>query len=155
MSASAVIEAYRKLEIQVCDQDVLAKLADVSKLSSYPSGTILFAEGEIHQQLYLVCEGMVALDMVTAKCGSQQILTVGPGQLLAWSGLLGDGRMTATAKVIDAATLIEAPGEALRNLCQADEKTGYAVMQFVAKSLSSRLLATRLQLLDLYHFEDQ
>ncbi len=150
-----VMDELRRLGFDSSGDEVQQQLAAIAELVTFPTGTLIFHEGELHPKLYFVCDGTVSLEMVTANCGQQRILTIGPGQLLSWSGLLGDGRMTASAIVLDPVRLIETSGPQLLSLCQSNHEVGYAVMTLVARSLSRRLLATRLQLLDLYRFEEE
>ena len=82
--------------------------------------------------------------------GDVAFLTVGPGELVGWSGLIGDGRMTATATAIEDTALIAMSGERLRDLCSCEKDLGYVLLQRVSEVLSRRLLSTRLQLLDLF-----
>lgn len=77
-------------------------------------------------------------------------LTTGPGELVGWSGLVSDGRMTATAMALDDTTLIAMSGQKLRDLCASEHDLGNVLFQRVAQVLSKRLLSTRLQLLDLF-----
>ncbi|MCA9195022.1 MAG: cyclic nucleotide-binding domain-containing protein [Planctomycetales bacterium] len=130
------------------DYDLLAQIA---KVETYPEGTILFTEGEHNHHLYFVCTGFVTLDMLTTHCGRQTILSVGSGELLAWSALIGDHSMTATAVVTHSATLLSFQGTELSRLLQEYHSLGFRMMSAVARAISRRLLATRLQLLDLYH----
>tara|TARA_R110002049_G_scaffold50370_3_gene143099 strand:- start:142602 stop:143069 length:468 start_codon:yes stop_codon:yes gene_type:complete len=126
------------------------QLADLADLFAWPEQQILFREGEIHSRLYWIEQGRVRLEMSGARSGATSLLTVGPGDLLAWSALLGDGRMTATATTTEPTTLIAFDAGALLNLCEENHDIGYKVMYTVAKLLSKRLIATRLQLLDLF-----
>ncbi|WP_161604242.1 Crp/Fnr family transcriptional regulator [Roseiconus nitratireducens] len=118
---------------------------------AWPEQEILFREGEVHRRLYWVHLGRIRLEMSGAHAGSKAILTVGPGDILAWSTLLGDGRMTTSAVPMTATTLLAFDAESLRQLCESNHDVGYRVMTTVAASISKRLLATRLQLLDLFH----
>ena len=77
-------------------------------------------------------------------------MTLGPGDLLAWSALLGERRMTATAIATSPARLLAASAPDLKALCDADHEFGYELMQGMAQALAKRLTATRLQLLNLY-----
>lgn len=129
----------------------IAKLASIGKVMQLAEGLILFHEGEPHGQLYFVTGGSIRLDMVTARCGRQTILSVGGGDLLAWSSLVGNGTMTATATANEDSEAVAFDAAALQILLEQDAKLGYLVMRVIATSLSRRLLATRLQLLDLYH----
>lgn len=138
-----------------CDSDaIISGLCGIANMVDFPSGTIVFSEGELHDRLYFVSSGTVSLEMATPSGGKQRILTIGAGDLLAWSGLLGDGRMTSTATTLEATRVIDFHADQLRELCDSDHEVGYVVMSRVAKALSRRLLATRLQLLDLYHVDE-
>jgi CRP-like cAMP-binding protein len=144
-------EAWKKIaSLNDLDDSTIAKLAVLGSVRSFKEGTILFNEGEQHQLLYFVCSGAFRLDMVTPACGTQTILSVGAGELLAWSSLIGDRRMTATAIAIRDSEAIVFDAEELKLVLDADACLGYEVMKAVARALSRRLLATRLQLLDLY-----
>jgi CRP/FNR family transcriptional regulator, cyclic AMP receptor protein len=101
--------------------------------------------------MYFVVDGSLRLEMTTTQFGRQTILTVGSGDLLAWSAILGDGTMTSTAVVNERSQLIAIVASDLKSELERDTAFGYEVMKVIAKSLSIRLLATRLQLLDLYH----
>lgn len=113
-------------------------------------GEILFREGENCETLHIVSAGLVALDMCMPRRGCTRILTVGPGELLGWSALLGEGIMTARASAVEETELIALPARDLRQLCEEDHDIGYAIMQQTAVTLSRRLLAARLQTLDVY-----
>ncbi|MEZ6133489.1 MAG: cyclic nucleotide-binding domain-containing protein [Pirellulaceae bacterium] len=132
------------------DEATVAKLKSLGTVKSFQEGTILFNESEQHAQLYFVCHGNFRLEMVTQACGMQTILSVGVGELLAWSALIGDRSMTATATAMQDSAAIVFDAASLKAALDADVVLGYAVMQAVARALSRRLLATRLQLLDLY-----
>jgi CRP-like cAMP-binding protein len=126
------------------------KLAALVSLQRFPAGSVVFAEGSANPSMYLIVEGQVALEMCVPGRGCTRILTLGPGELLAWSALVGGGRMTAGAHALTDLRLLEARGKAISDLCAADRDFGYEFFRSIAVALSKRLVATRLQLLDLY-----
>jgi len=126
------------------------RLANLGTIVAWPPQSLLFREGECHRYIYWIQQGRVRLEMSGTGGGAMAMLTVGPGDLLGWSALLGDQRMTATAITATATTLIALDADALQQLCDENHEIGYKVMQMIAKSISKRLLATRLQLLDLF-----
>lgn len=134
---------------ELCQED-LEKVAAIATVEERHAGTILFREGAISDRLFLIVAGSVALDMHIPRRGQVRILTVGPGEILAWSAVLTDQRMTAMATVVEDLRFVSIPGQGLRALCEADKDVGYAVMRRMAVALARRLLATRLQLLDLF-----
>lgn len=128
----------------------LDKVVAISSLKDIAAGTVLYQEGEICDAMHIVSAGLVGLDMCMPRQGCTRILTVGPGELLGWSALLNHGSMTVRATAVENTELIVLPAQELRQLCTDDHDIGYAVMQQVALSLSRRLLATRLQTLDMF-----
>jgi CRP-like cAMP-binding protein len=116
----------------------------------YAPGTTIFEEGAFHDELHVVIAGHVRLDMRVPGKGRIPILTAGPGDVLAWSAVIGDQIMTTSAVALEAVETQAIAGSALRAACEADHELGYQVMRQLATALSRRLVATRLQLLDLF-----
>ena len=82
--------------------------------------------------------------------GQTRILTLGPGDLVAWSAILGDGRMTTSAVALEPSELVALPARYVIELCEQQPALGYRFMRGVAQAISRRLVGTRLQLLDLF-----
>jgi CRP-like cAMP-binding protein len=143
--------ALRELHFSAQLSDATAqKLAALLTPRDFAAGAVLFDEGTINPWLYLIVAGEVGLEMCIPARGCTRILTLGPGDLLAWSSLLGEGRMTATAIATSPARLLAASAPELKALCEADHEFGFELMRGMAQALAKRLTATRLQLLDLY-----
>jgi CRP-like cAMP-binding protein len=134
---------------------VAAALSAVAVLTDLPAGTLIFNEGELHNHVYFIVRGTVALEMLTAGAGKQRILTMGEGDLLSWSALLGAGRMTSSATALEPVRLLEFDATVLGDLCRQNHEVGYVIMTRVAEALSRRLLATRIQLLDVYQVQSR
>ena len=124
-------------------------LCRASRFLRLPSGAKLFQEGSIEDEVFVIASGHVRLTMHVANRGDTPLLTAGPGDLVGWSGLIGDGRMTATATTTEDSALIAMSGRRLRDLCGSESELGYVLMKRIAQVLSQRLLSTRLHLLDL------
>lgn len=129
---------------------LLGKLAAVLKAADFRPGSMIFSEGDEQAWLYFIVTGEVALEMCVPARGCTRILTLGPGDVLAWSAVVGEGRMTATAIAVTDVQALAALNRDVLGLCDADHEFGYEFMREMAAALSKRLVATRLQLLDLY-----
>lgn len=135
------------IEIPVAIQEQLSALA---KPFDFAGGDQIFSEGQIHDNIYLIESGRVRLSMFLPQRGSVPILTVGSGEFIGWTPLFGKSPMSATATAVETTRCWGFSGSELGRLCTSMHELGYYVMRQMAKDLSKRLMATRLQLLDLY-----
>ncbi len=134
--------------------DHLQHLASLAEIKEFPAGSVVFREGQPSSWVYLVVRGDITLELNVPTRGAMQFQTVGSGDLLAWTPVLGLGAMTATASAQTRSTLLALDAAQIRAFCAHDLSFGFAFMQRIAQVLASRLSATRLVLMDLYH-EDQ
>jgi CRP/FNR family transcriptional regulator, cyclic AMP receptor protein len=124
------------------------RVAEIGELRECHIGEVLFREGSERREFYLLVSGRLVLTMQVPGRGDVPILTLGPGDPVAWSALIGEGRMTTSAVATESARLICISAERLDNLCCEDHEFGYYWMRALAIALSQRLMATRRQLLD-------
>lgn len=111
---------------------------------------VILVEGTSQHRIFILVTGRVRLEMNVPGRGRITILTLGPGDLLAFSALIGNSVMTATAVAEEPVEAISFDGGRLREACAADHELGYLLMRELSETLSRRLVATRLQLLDLF-----
>lgn len=133
--------------------DNIERIASVAGLRDLSPGAIVFREGQKESSVYLVVKGAVALEYCTPGLGCRRLQTVGAGELLGWSPILGIEEMTATARILEPTTIVAIDAKQLVALCEHDTRFGYEFMRKTALALSQRLSATRLQLLDVYSQE--
>ncbi|HEX3657560.1 MAG TPA: cyclic nucleotide-binding domain-containing protein [Pirellulales bacterium] len=131
-------------------QQVSAVLASMSKLERFSAGQVIFREGDATRILYVVVSGRVMLEMQVPGRAPMRILSLGPGEMLAWSAVLNQGGMTATARVVEDVEVVAICAGRLLEICEQNPQIGYALMRQVAIALSERLVATRLQLLNVF-----
>lgn len=128
----------------------LAALNSISDTIEMQPGDYLFREGQENRTVYTLLKGQLDLAMTVPGRGPTRILTLGRGDLVAWSAVLGDGIMTASAVCVEAAQLSSVDCKLLMNMIESNPTLGIEFMKMMATGLSKRLLATRLQLLDLF-----
>ena len=128
-------------------------LAGIAQERTIAKGQLLCQEGESCEELYLVSSGHVGLDMFVPGRGQVRVMTLGPGEVLAWSALVGNQGATATGVALEETQAIVFPDDDLIDLCRSNHHVGYPMMRELAKAISRRLVASRLQLLDLFQEE--
>ena len=130
--------------------NVREPLAAIAHERSFAAGDVLCREGRFADELALIVSGRVGLDLLVPRRGQVRVLTLGAGELVAWSAVIDDQEATATAVAIEDTRTISIPAGDLNELCRTNRHVGYVVMRELAKVISRRLVATRLQLLDFY-----
>ncbi|MGN6545896.1 MAG: Crp/Fnr family transcriptional regulator [Aureliella sp.] len=128
----------------------LSRLVEVGRWLEYDAGAYLFREGEANRDVFFLLEGRVDLAMTVPGRGPCRVLTLGPDDLVAWSALVREGIMSCSAQCIDHVKLIAIGGAELEALMESNPRFGYEFMRMMATALTKRLIATRLQLLDLF-----
>ncbi len=127
------------------------KLAQIASIHILPENAELFREGDRQDKLYIVLEGRVAIEIFFPHQGRLRILTAEVMDVIGWSAATpGVRQRTASAKTVIPSRLIGIDSEALRQFSEEDYEFGYIVMRRIANILASRLMTTRLQLLDMF-----
>jgi len=114
------------------------------------AGTIIFRAGDHSQYPFIIKSGQVVLEISVPPKGRRSILTAGPGELFSWSALVEPRVENASARASVDTEALRVDGETLMKLCEEDSSLGFEVRRTLAKVISSRLIATRLQFLDVF-----
>jgi len=125
------------------------KMAGMAREVQFGRDQMIFREGEQSDMFYLLLSGRVALE-VSAPGRIVRIQTLGEGDELGWSSLLEEESKRFQVRSLEPARALAFQGAQLRQACEEDCAFGYALERQIIKVISSRLQATRLQLLDLY-----
>ncbi|MBX3274354.1 MAG: cyclic nucleotide-binding domain-containing protein [Sandaracinaceae bacterium] len=126
-----------------------AKLAAIAAVEPLPAGATIFEEGDPAGDLYVVLDGRITLSVRIPGEPERSILSLREGELLGWSALLGRKRV-ATARVVLPSQVLRLRRSELLELCEMDHDIGYVIMRQAFEEMADRLLATRLQLLDVF-----
>jgi CRP/FNR family cyclic AMP-dependent transcriptional regulator len=131
-------------------EEQLAVIAGCAVNERFDAGSELFREGRPANRFYLIREGAIALEIDAPGRGRLVVQTLHAGEVAGWSWLFEpylwefDGRAHEPTKVV------AFDGACLRGKCEADHELGFQLMRRFAASMTERLQATRLQLLDVY-----
>jgi CRP-like cAMP-binding protein len=97
--------------------------------------------------------GHVSLEICAPGVGCRQIMTLNGGDLLGWSPVLEQMRLTATARAISPVKAVQINARQLLALCEHDTSLGYDFMRRAVSAIGKRLTATRKQLLQAFGSE--
>jgi CRP/FNR family transcriptional regulator, cyclic AMP receptor protein len=128
----------------------LELIAGCGSNEHFAAGDQLFREGTPADRFFLIREGAVALEIEAPGRGTLVIETLHPGEVVGWSWLFEPYRWEFDARSREPTRVVGFDGACLRGKCEADHELGYQLMRRFAASLTERLQATRLQLLDVY-----
>ena len=129
----------------------LQRIVEISQLRSVKAEEILFREGDKEDRLYIVIEGRIALDMFIPHRGKVRINTVERWDVFGWSSVTPTiHQRTAGATAVTDGLVVCIDSPRLRQACEEDHDLGYLVMRRLTNIIASRLLVTRLQLIDMF-----
>jgi CRP/FNR family cyclic AMP-dependent transcriptional regulator len=128
----------------------LRLIAGCGRFTRFPAGATILREGAAADRFFVLREGSVALEVASPERGPLVIQTLGPGDTLGWSWLFPPYQWHLDAVARDAVAAIAFDAVCLRAKCDADHELGHHVMARFAGVMLRRLMATRLQLLDVY-----
>lgn len=132
------------------DADYLSLLTGCAANVVFPAADFLFREGEPADTFFLIREGRVALEIAAPSNGALVVQTLREGDVVGFSWLIEPHRWEFDGRAVDRVRAVQMDGGCLRGKCDQDPRLGYELMRRFARLASSRLQATRLQLLDVY-----
>ena len=120
---------------------------------SYDAGDIVIGEGDPSDEIYIVCEGMVEVQVsqanvpdATGTTPPSSIVRLGQGQTFGEMALVDRGARSATVRCVQDGTILYViPREDFWTLCNTDLHIGFTVMRNIAFDLSFKLRHRNLQ----------
>jgi CRP-like cAMP-binding protein len=136
---------------QELEPEHFESMSNIAILKQVEAGEELFREGGKEDYLYIVLEGRIAIDMFVPGRGRQRVYTAEPMEVIGWSSVTPVVRQrTASARAVLPGRVVGLDAIKLRQLCDQNHDLGYVVMRRLANVVASRLLISRLQLLDMF-----
>jgi CRP/FNR family transcriptional regulator, cyclic AMP receptor protein len=132
------------------DERYLELLTGCASNVRFEAGQYIFHAEEEANRFFLIRQGKVALEAFAPERGSLVILTLEEGEVLGWSWLFPPHRWKFDARVVEFTRAIALDGECLRKKAEENHDLGYEFMKRFSALMARALLATRLQLLNVY-----
>jgi len=137
-------------QLPEADVDLVARIAKVGEVKA---GSMVDVQGEPATKFYILVSGrlgvVLELDFGVAK-KNYMVTSVGPGQMFAYSGLVGNPHYTAGSRAMANSTYLEFDVAKLNAAFNEDPRLGHVMMRMVAQTIASRLRAMQLQLAQQY-----
>jgi CRP-like cAMP-binding protein len=128
------------------------RLVAIAKDESFPTGTLLYKEGDPSTHLYLVEQGKVFLemksDMGPTRPPMQVIIdVVTRREAFGWSAFVEPNLHTLSALIAEPTKMIVFDGGRLKALMEEDCGMGFEIMKGLTRLLAQRLNHTRVLLI--------
>ena len=137
-------------QLPEADVDLVARIAKVGEVKA---GSMVDVQGEPATKFYILVSGrlgvVLELDFGVAK-KNYMVTSVGPGQMFAYSGLVGNPHYTAGSRAMANSIYLEFDVAKLNAAFNEDPRLGHVMMRMVAQTIASRLRAMQLQLAQQY-----
>lgn len=130
----------------------LKSLSIIARHVSFQRGDIMFREGYPAHSLFLLTDGWVDIVVKTDVQGKHDelVATLSLGDIVGWSALVEPYVYTGSAFCASPVQAIKFKGADLLGLFELDPKLCCVMMRRVCQVISTRLRATRLQMLSLF-----
>ncbi len=132
----------------------LQRLAEIAYVRRWNPGDYLLREGRPVEAFYLILSGRVAVEVYQPDRGVIPLQTLGRGDAVGWSWMLPPYRATFDIRVLEPTETICFPAPELRQRMEEDPTLAVSLLSKLLSMVASRIQATRLQLLDMYHREN-
>jgi CRP/FNR family cyclic AMP-dependent transcriptional regulator len=116
----------------------------------FKAGDWIAREGDPADTFYILRSGRAAIITHIPQRGEIVVQTVSGDDIVGWSWLFAPYQWTFGIRALDTVHAIELNGKCLREKCEQDTAMGYRLMKKFVEFMTSRLRATRIQLLDIY-----
>ena len=102
----------------------------------FPAGTVLFCEGEAGRVMYVIRKGTVRLSL-RVRDTQLTLSTLVPGEFFGEMALLNNQPRSATATVVEAATLLEIDSNVFQTMLRANTEIAVRMIQRLADRLGT------------------
>lgn len=118
------------------------------------AGEWLAHEGDPADTFYILRSGKASIIAHIPQRGEVILQTVTGDDVVGWSWLFPPYQWTFSVRALDTVHAVELNGVCLREKCDRDNSMGYRLMKKFVEFMTSRVRATRMQLMDVYGSTD-
>ena len=142
--AGKLISSIFPLRESELSSDQLTGIAVICSDTVVVEGTLLFSQGTRANRLYIVTEGLIALQMATrvphaTESRRTTVAICGRGEVVGWSAMVHPFRYALSAMAWEQCRLIAIDSHLLRRALTANQAAGFCVMQSLSEVMSRRI----------------
>ncbi len=126
-----------------------ALLQEIFMPCAYEAGTLLFAQGDPAEHLYIVLQGEVVVNFKPDDGPPITVARVHRNGVVGWSAALGSRTYTSAALCAEDSRLLCVRGADLRRLCELHTDTSVVFLDRLATVIAERLRNTHEQVVAL------
>ncbi|MHA1157990.1 MAG: Crp/Fnr family transcriptional regulator [Alphaproteobacteria bacterium] len=132
------------------DEETMTFLAGCATNHHFPVDKFLFRADQPADQFYLVRSGDVVLELDMTGRKRLVVQSIHSGEVVGASWMLPPYRWRFDARAVDDVRAIGIDATCLRDKCDGNPELGYQIFKRFLPIVADRLLAARVQLVDLY-----
>ncbi len=121
--------------------DERQELAPLFKVETYPSGKVIFREGDPGNKLYFVLRGVIQIEKVVDESSTTRLARLGCGEMLGEISVMDKSNRTATATAFVDVELAQMGRQQVDALVVTHPKIAAKIFVGMAQSLARRLRA--------------
>ncbi len=126
-------------------EDDIDLLAGLFRLGMYPDGSVIFAQGDRADRLFLLLTGRVEIRFKPHDGETLTVAAVDSGGVFGWSAALGRKAYTSCAVCVENGQALHIEGRLLRQLIEKHPETGIVILDRLAAVIAERLSNTHTQ----------
>jgi CRP/FNR family cyclic AMP-dependent transcriptional regulator len=120
------------------DETILTQLGPLTEMVHYPSGVVVFSQGEFADYLYILRRGEVSIHYKPYDGTDYILVTVHAGGVFGWSSALSHELYSSSAIAKRASDALRLPGRQLQRLCDRYPESGCIFLERLASLHSDR-----------------
>ena len=122
------------------NKDFVKEIMSISITETHKKGTVLFQEGDLANQFYVLLKGRVKLCL--GQIGQSVYMASNAGEAFGWSSLTGRDTYSASAECLSQTKLLKIEKDALQKVIEKDPSNGLILFRRLAELLGNRLVQT-------------
>ncbi|MEM6962899.1 MAG: cyclic nucleotide-binding domain-containing protein [Myxococcota bacterium] len=120
----------------------LQKIAAIACEEAYPSGELIFREGEPGEKLYFILEGKIRISRNVSGMGEEALAVLNSGDAFGEMSIIDDVARSADARVHESCRMLVVTREAMEDLMFLHKDLAYEILWNFVRILSERLRET-------------